>query len=141
MCGLQLGSPIALMGAWGSAEKVYRAVIHYLRHGLVCYMYISDFPESGEGSGDYGPFRSMFPITPIALHEGWVEGRERIITCVSGDYLWKGTARPQVLLFDHVGREKTHKFEIARTERGWNVAIRLADWQDMAIVTDPAESG
>ena len=134
MCGLQLGSPIALMGAWGSAENIYKATIAYLRHGLVCYFYNSNFSETGEGSGDYGPFRHMFPITPVALHEGWIEGKERIITCVSGDYVWRGNEKPIVCLFDSVGREKSHGLAIKKVDDGWKIGVTLGDWQEIAVI-------
>jgi len=137
LCSLQLGSPIALMGAWGSAENIYKAVIAYLRHGLVCYFYNSNFSETGKGSGDYGPFRHMFPLTPVGLHEGWIEGKERIITCVSGSYFWKGNEKPIVYLFDAVGREKPHSFVIQKTKKTWKVKVDLKDWEEIAVIESP----
>lgn len=31
----------------------------------------------------------FFPITPEELHAGWVQGKERIVTAVSGEYGWE----------------------------------------------------
>ncbi|MDW8368432.1 MAG: hypothetical protein RMK49_21515, partial [Abditibacteriales bacterium] len=93
-----LASPIGLgvVGApdkQDTARRIMKAVITYLRHGMVYYHYaIGDIPETGEGSGAYGPINHMFPLTPIALHEGWIEGAERIITAVSGNS--GGATRP-----------------------------------------------
>ena len=48
----------------------------------------------------------MFPFTPIELHSGWLVGKERILTCVSGEFGWRGE-RPEVdvYVFDELGRE------------------------------------
>ena len=139
LCSLQLGSPIALMGRWGGAETIYQAVISYLRHGLVCYYYNTNFPATGEGSGDYGPFRHMFPITPVALHEGWVHGKERIITCVSGNYTWQNEKKPVVYLFDSTGREKPHQFVITKADNHWRIDVRLKDWQEIAAIVQETQ--
>ena len=111
-----------------------RQVIIFLRHGLLCYHYGTGIPQAGPGSGEYGPVNHMFPITPVGLHDGWIEGRERTITCVSGTYSWKSDRRPNVVLFDAVGREKAHAFEVARAGSGWSVAIELRDWVEIAVI-------
>ena len=48
----------------------------------------------------------MFPFTPIELHGGWLVGKERILTAVSGEFGWRGE-RPDVdvFVFDELGRE------------------------------------
>ena len=48
----------------------------------------------------------MFPFTPIELHGGWLVGKERILTAVSGEFGWRGE-RPDVdvFVFDEFGRE------------------------------------
>ena len=48
---------------------------------------------------------SMFPITPIELHEGYIIGEERIVTNRSGLYGWNTTDRHGVHVFDGRGRE------------------------------------
>jgi len=47
----------------------------------------------------------MFPFTPIELHRGYVIGKERIITKVSGLFGWGDTSRFKVHVFDRIGRE------------------------------------
>lgn len=37
-----------------------------------------------------GIVKHFFPLTPTALHAGWIEGEERIITSRSGLYGWNG---------------------------------------------------
>jgi len=135
-----LATPIGLgivgvPGKQDTARRIMRAIVTYLRHGMVYYHYaIGDIPETGEGSGEYGPINRMFPITPLGLHKGWIEGRERTITCVSGDYAWRRPDRPTVHLFDLDGREKGHHFTLTRSDRGWTVQVRLRDWAEIAII-------
>ena len=126
-----LSTPLAMMGMWGEPEKIYRGVITYLRHGMLCYFYNTRIPKE---KGDFGPFRHMFPFTPVALHEGWVEGKERIITCVSGAYLWKDEAKPAVYCFDRVGRATEHTTAIKKTPQGWTIKMKLKDWEEIAVI-------
>ena len=137
--GCQLTAPIALAaGRPGSevADKVLARMRAFLRYGVLYYHYRSDliFPESGEGSGEYGPINHMFPITPMRLGKGFVIGEERIVTTVSRDFEWHGRSRPRVLLFDELGRPRPHAIEPVRADDGWIVPIRLTDWRDTAIV-------
>jgi hypothetical protein len=112
-----------------------KALITYLRHGVLYYHYaIKDIPATGPGSGEYGPINHMFPITVVALHEGWIEGKERLITCVSGMFVWPGRTKPVIHVFDLDGRQKAHGFAITRSGRGWKVRVELADWVEFAIV-------
>jgi hypothetical protein len=39
------------------------------------------------GSGEYGPINHMFPLTPIALHKGWIAAKERTMTAIHGTYV------------------------------------------------------
>ena len=143
ICKGQLASPIALgyrpgrLGEKGKknyARVIMKSAITYLRHGLLYYHYGTNVPESGPGSGECGPINHMFPITPIALHEGWIEGKERIITCISGTYSWSKREKPNVFLFDINGRERKPDFEINRKERGWQIKVNLRDWEEIAII-------
>ena len=116
------------------AEIVMRAVITYLRHGLVYYHYSSDIPETGPGSGEYGPINHMFPITPVRLFKGGIIGKERTVTCVSGRYEWKLPAKPTVRVFGLDGREKKGDFGLNRAEGGWMVDLKLRDWFEIAAI-------
>ncbi|NOX55928.1 MAG: LamG domain-containing protein [Planctomycetes bacterium] len=135
-----LASPIGLgivpqPGNRDIAKTVMKAVITYLRHGMVYYHYaIGDIPETGVGSGEYGPINHMFPITPLELHKGWILGKERIITCVSGEYDWDSPRRPVVHLFDLRGRPVDHDFRIVQVRHGWQVRIELQDWAQIAVI-------
>jgi hypothetical protein len=112
-------------------------VITYLRHGLVYYHYNTEIPSSGPGSGEYGPINRMFPITPLGLHKGWLEGEERIITAVSGTYFRPGKQRPIVHVFDNNGRGEPAQVDISRSANRWQVKLTLKDWQEIAVITSP----
>lgn len=136
----QLGTPIGLgvlrpRGKVNSAELLMRGIVLYLRHGMTYYHYFyGDVPESGEGSGEYGPINHMFPITPRRLFEGGIEGRERTITCVSGTYDWRHPRPPTVLAFGPDGRPKRADFDLHRKGPAWVVELRLTDWRDVAVI-------
>ena len=117
------------------AEELMRGIIVYLRHGMVYYHYAyGEIPETGPGSGEYGPINHMFPTTPVRLFEGGIVGKERTITCVSGIYAWNHERPPHIFLFDEVGRDRKHNFRPVKTDAGWKVAIKLGDWQEIAVI-------
>jgi len=132
-----LGSPIGLGISGGAgntnlSEGLMLGLISYLRHGLLYFHYwYPDLPESGE----YGPINHMFPFTPVALHEGWMEGLERIVTCISGKFFWKNSTKPVVHLFGLDGREKTNRAEIKRDKSNWEINLPLKDWAEIAVIS------
>jgi hypothetical protein len=136
----QLASPIGLgmnytALTWSGAEAWNRTVIAHLRFGLLYYYYFTEFPAEGPFGGDYGPVNHMFPFTPVELHEGWVLGKERLITCLSGDYPCPGGKKPTVLQFDRFGRERRADAKVRREGDGHRVEIKLDDWWEIAVVT------
>ncbi|MBU0477655.1 LamG domain-containing protein [bacterium] len=142
MCEGVLGSPIGL-GVTRSPKKPHLAqglmlgMMSYLRHGLLYYHYrYGILPEEGIGSGEYGPINHMFPLTPVALHEGWIEGKERIITAISGTYYWYNEKKPNIFLFDINGRERGNSFEVIKDKKGWQVKVNLKDWEEIAVIEE-----
>lgn len=142
-CEAQLSSPISLgfrpgrYGQQGTAEYakiVTKGAIAYLRHGVLYFHYGTQLPASGPGSGEYGPFNHMFPLTPLRLGEGFVEGQERIVTCVSRGFDWPRQRAPSILLFDSSGRPVEHAMQPTSAPDGWHVDIKLADWQQIAVI-------
>ena len=116
------------------ARRLMKTVITYLRHGMVYYHYfLRDVPEE---QGEYGAVNHMFPIAPTRPHKGWIEGKERIVTCVSGGYVWRGPDRPTVHLFGMDGREREQKFPVRRVGREWWVEVRLSDWAEVAVIEE-----
>jgi len=135
------GSPIGLGHSFGVLTRSYpgrageilmRTIIAHLRYGLLYYYYGVIVPPE---EGGYGPVNHMFPFTPVELHEGYVIGKERIITCRSGTFDWKGNKPPKVLLFDKRGLEKAIQPQITKTPDGYRVTMKLQDWVEVAVIT------
>ena len=119
------------------AQLLMRGLIAYLRHSVLYYYYVfPDLPESGPGSGEYGPVNHMFPITPVRLFEGGIVGRDRTITCVSGNYECSGAQKPKVLTFDTVGREKKSDDRLRQSGGRWTVELRLDDWNEIGVIEE-----
>ena len=76
----------------------------------------------------------MFPITPVELHEGWIVGRERTVTCVSGTYTWANKDKPNVLAFDITGLPVTPDATVTQIDGGWRVELHLKDWAQIAVI-------
>jgi hypothetical protein len=136
-----LASPIALgvgNGVEGQeAVRLMKAIISYLRHGLLYYHYIAwNIPESGPGNGEYGPINNMFPMTPVELNQGWISGEERTVTCVSGDFEWPHPSKPRVLVYDEEGRFQTtdYHYTMSPSAGGWTVSLLIDDWSDICIM-------
>ena len=78
----------------------------------------------------------MFPFTPIELNGGWLVGKERILTAVSGEFGWRGE-RPEVevFVFDELGREvKAYPYAVKDTENGRIFTLELKPEHCAAIV-------
>ncbi len=117
------------------AKIVVKGAIAYLRHGMLYFHYGTQLPAPGQsGSGEYGPFNHMFPITPVELGPGFVIGKERIVTCVSRTFDWQGSTEPRVLLFDITGREIPHNVKPTRSNNRWRVDLQLDDWNSIGVI-------
>ena len=137
VAGVQLSSPLVLgSNKDADAPTYFKRVRAYLRYGglHIHYQIRTVFPEQSEGGGSFDLMNRLFPMTPTRLFEGGIEGVERIVTTVSGNFTWDSESAPRVYLFDHVGREKTHDFQIGRNGDRWQVVVQLDDWQDIAII-------
>src|SRR6185369_2210713 len=142
----QLGSPLGLGHPFPSvpgprspgADFYIRTVIAHLRAGLLYYYNFTEFPPeddaSGRKGGEFGPLTHMFPFTPVELHSGWILGKERLITCVSGRFPWPYERRPRVTQYDSRGRMRTANATVARVGSGWRITIQLRDWWEVAVI-------
>lgn len=133
----QLGSPIGLghQWRWSSSPEAgrcfVRTVIAHLRRGLVYYYYATRIPE---GAGDFGPVNEMFPITPVQIGPGFVVGKERVLTCVSGSFKLRWTRRPKVVYFDERGNERQGQAQVSGRPGDWTVGVRLPDLREVAVI-------
>jgi len=98
-----LYSPIALGDHLTERSEVdaYRVMLRALDFGCVYYWYndVTVIPTHRHLTS------YMFPITPLELGEGYLIGRERIVTNRSGRYGWGDASRHEVHVFDDQGRE------------------------------------
>jgi len=116
------------------AFLLQRGVITALRHGLLYYYYTHGIAP---GTGEYGILNCMYPMTPVELGEGYIIGKERILTAVSRSF--STSAKPvQVIVFDRNGRKKQ---EVKSVQEGqtWKTDIRLKDWTETAVIVLEAE--
>ena len=112
--------------------RIYqRGIITALRNGIlyVPYGYYID-PRT---EGGYGIMNHMCPITIEELGEGFIIGKERILTAVSRDFI---TAERPVKLVrcDNRGNEIPAKFAITRDGKNWKTSVKLADWNETAVI-------
>ena len=144
-----LSSPISLgirpdrFGQFGIdhwAEIMQKWVITCLKNGTVYYYYENMIPEKGPGAGDYGIINHMFPFTPVELHAGCLIGKERILTAKSGSFFWNKPIKPTVLAFNLKGYQIQPKsVNMEKKGKGWQVELKINDWQETAVIKDPAE--
>lgn len=79
--------------------------------------------------------RYMYPFTPIELHEGYVIGRERILTNRSGFFGWGDASKHESHVFDHTGVE-VEEFAASFIQNSGKTytELRLAEGWTAAIV-------
>jgi len=110
-------------------EDAYRVMLAALDYGCLYNWYSDIVIPTHRNLACY-----MFPITPVELHEGYVIGKERIITKVSRNFGWGDNSTHEVHVFDASGREVadfnaptlTHQgttFTELRLPEDWSAAI------------------
>lgn len=129
----QLHSPIALGDhlTERSEEDAYRNMVTALDYGCVSHWYSDMQVVPGyETIAKY-----MYPITPMELHEGYIIGKERIVTNRSGLFGWCDASTHEVHVFDDTGREVSD-FKAPRIERGGQAftELRIGEGWSAAIV-------
>lgn len=77
----------------------------------------------------------MYPITPVELNAGYIIGKERILTKVSGLFGWNDASEHEVHVFDDTGRE-VEGFNAPQVREDGNTwtELRLAEDWSAAIV-------
>jgi hypothetical protein len=99
----QLFTPIALGDhlTERSEEDAYHVMLNALDYGCIyCWYNDLNVIPTYHTLTEY-----MYPLTPIELHEGYVIGKERIITNRSGVFGWGDNSQHEVHVFDNTGRE------------------------------------
>lgn len=122
------------------AQIQNKYVIMGLRNGQLAQPNINYVPTTPPGNGGYGIINIMYPITPVELHEGYIIGKEKILTAVSGTFYWNKSdhpAAPSVCkIFDVNGNTITPKgFSVASVGAQWKVTVRLrSDWYNTCAI-------
>jgi len=79
-------------------------------------------------------FNKMLPLTPVELNEGFIVGKERTVTALSGNYKSTGKAQPEVFYFNNRGVPRTGKSTVSGQSGAWDVKIELDDWNEVAVI-------
>ena len=137
----QLNSPLGLGASGGppghETQWFMKVTIIYLRHGMVFYRHNMGEPYMTEANKNaFDMSKHMFPITPMELGEGFIFGKERILTAVSMDRLWEKKGKPTVILFDINGRrvEANDRCKVTPENGKWRLNLKLKDWAEVAVV-------
>ena len=77
---------------------IYRQMLEGLDFGVLYYYYTIRYIPDHHTLTQY-----MFPITPLELHKGYIIGKEKIITKVSGLYGWDDSSKHEVHVYDDKG--------------------------------------
>ena len=133
-CALaQLHSPIALGDhlTERSEADAYRNMLAALDYGCVSHWYadVQVVPAYETIT------KFMYPITPVELHEGYILGKERILTNRSGLFGWGDRSAREVHVFDDTGREvPDFKAPVVERDGALFTELRLAEGWSAAIV-------
>jgi hypothetical protein len=127
-----LYSPIALGDHIGekTEQDAYRWMLKALDYGCVYNWY-------SEGVATAYPTLAahMFPITPLELHEGYIIGRERIVTNTSGYFGWGDGSTHEVHVYDETGREvEDFAAPLVTREGATFTELRIAEDWSAAII-------
>ena len=124
---------------WQGAADLMDDIVWKLKYGVLYQLYRAPLNDPKEKISsvilDHAfPTAFMYPITVTDVHAGWVRGKERIITCVSGKYRWPDNPnQAELRLFDLNGRnistavrtpDQDGKFAISVPEKGMAILIR-----------------
>ena len=111
---------------------VMRGTIMALRNGVMPYYY-NVGPEKAKVNCEIA--NHFFPFTPVELNEGFLVGRERTITAVSGDFKVAGKKQPKVCYFDRDGYPKSPaQVTVTGTPDNWLAAVKLHDWNEVVVL-------
>ena len=113
-----------------SEEDCYRNQVRHLNYGSLYYYYHQQVePFTHPTLAQY-----MYPITPVELHEGYIIGKERILTNRSGYYSFGGKENAELHFFGADGREVKRDVEkVVKNNKNYYKVV-LAENESCAIV-------
>ena len=86
--------------------------------------------------------QKMFPFTPIEIHSKWLMGKERILTCISGEFGWYGSRQlAEIFVYDKSGKPTgDYSAEFFADNGEIRVRLLLKPGQCAAILPIPVEA-
>jgi hypothetical protein len=128
-----LHSPIALGDhlTERSEKDAYHQMLAALNYGCVYHWYndVTVIPTHPHLT------RYMYPITPLELHEGYLIGKERIITNRSGLFGWGDASEHEVHVFNTDGVEvEGFSAPLLKRDGKTYTELRIAEDWSAAIV-------
>lgn len=96
----QLYTPIALGDHLSEVTEAdaYHGMLNALNHGCLYYWYSEDVNTTHKTLTSH-----MYPLTPLRLGPGYIFGRERILTRVSGYFGWNDMSSFEAYVYDDKG--------------------------------------
>ena len=118
-----------------NAEENMADIRNAMKNGMLYYHYANT-------SASPTITQKMFPFTPIEIHSGWLMGRERILTCVSGDFGWYGGKNlAEIFVYDHLGKATgDYSAEFFAEQGEIRVRLQLKSGQCAVILPIPVEA-
>lgn len=108
----------------------YRNMVRFLDYGSLYFYYHQQVePFTHPTLAEY-----MFPITPVELHEGYIIGKERILTNRSGYYSFGGNENAELHFYDANGFEVKRPVEKLVKDGKTYYKVVLAEHESCAIV-------
>ncbi len=86
--------------------------------------------------------QKMFPFTPIELHSRWLMGKERILTCVSGEFGWHDSRQlAKVHVYDKLGKPtRDYSAEVIAVGNDTRIRLQLKPGHCAALAAIPVEA-
>jgi hypothetical protein len=108
----------------------YRNMVKYLDYGSLYFWYHQQVPPATHKTlTSY-----MFPITPVELHEGYIIGKERILTNRSGWYSLGDNSDAEAHFFNEDGYEVKRKLDSQIKDDKKYYKIELGEHESCALV-------
>ena len=108
--------------SWGSAytevteEDITDTMKNKLANGGLFMYYSAKF------TSDNNFMQKLYPFTPCELHSGYIIGREKILTMLSGRFSWNDNSPISVEIYDKTGHLTTRKTPVKKDSIHGNYA-------------------
>ena len=77
---------------------------------------------SAKFTSDNNFMQKLYPFTPCELHSGYIIGREKILTMLSGRFSWNDNSPISVEIYDKTGHLTTRKTPVKKDSIHGNYA-------------------